>query len=287
MQGELIHRLLRDHARTFSLTLALLPRRLRNPLSLGYLIARAADTVADSESLTRRERRDFLRAVRDGIGNLPIGGFRTPCLPDPGTRELLGTLPELLHLLKTHPDRGELQPMLLAILEGQLFDQERFPSQVPLDPRELHCYCLQVAGSVGRAWCLLQAKYGPGSITVDAGPMISKEEAYGCGLQMINILRDREDDLRRGRIYLEASRVREAIEEARRLLREGESFLSALRPGRSLYASSLTLDLAHATLGMMERGGFRSGVRIQRSEVRRILLFGALRLWLPRCANPA
>ena len=39
--------LLRGVSRTFSLTLRVLPRSLRGPVGLAYLLARTADTIAD------------------------------------------------------------------------------------------------------------------------------------------------------------------------------------------------------------------------------------------------
>lgn len=287
MQGISQRRLLRECARTFSPTLLLLPRELRSPLSLGYLIARAADSVADEDSLMLSEKKRFLESLRRALswdGEM----LSAPVAPRVDRAEaLLAALPRLLGELSRHPDAPELVQMLDAILRGMLFDLERFPSADPLSPEELSGYCALVAGSVGRAWCLLVAKRGRRSLTCDPSVVLASAEAYGRGLQMINILRDGEEDRARGRFYLPEENVSDAVGLTRDLLAEGGRFLGSLRPGRILWASSLPLEISLATLRLMSRSRGCSGVRIPRSAVRGILAGGLLRLWLPRVSNPA
>ena len=56
MAGDLLGSLLRQVSRSFYLSLAVLPRSLREPIGLAYLLARAADTIADTRLIPRDDR---------------------------------------------------------------------------------------------------------------------------------------------------------------------------------------------------------------------------------------
>src|SRR5207245_8995081 len=64
MSGDLLGNLLRQVSRSFYLSLAVLPRPLREPIGLAYLLARAADTVADTGLIRRADRLDHLETLR-------------------------------------------------------------------------------------------------------------------------------------------------------------------------------------------------------------------------------
>jgi farnesyl-diphosphate farnesyltransferase len=59
--------LLRDTSRSFYLTLQVLPRAVRPQIGLAYLLARATDTIADTELVPVEERLAALEAQRDRI----------------------------------------------------------------------------------------------------------------------------------------------------------------------------------------------------------------------------
>lgn len=59
--------LLRDVSRSFYLSLRALPPPVRGPLSLAYLLARAADTFADSGRLEVVDRLAALEATRAAL----------------------------------------------------------------------------------------------------------------------------------------------------------------------------------------------------------------------------
>src|SRR5438874_12372773 len=64
MADDLLGDLLRQVSRSFYLSLAILPRPLREPIGLAYLLARAADTVADTRLIAREERVRHVEALR-------------------------------------------------------------------------------------------------------------------------------------------------------------------------------------------------------------------------------
>src|SRR5439155_18581333 len=64
MADDLLGGLLRQVGRSFFLSLAILPRPLREPIGLAYLLARAADTVADTRGIARQARLSHLLTLR-------------------------------------------------------------------------------------------------------------------------------------------------------------------------------------------------------------------------------
>src|SRR4029453_15162972 len=66
MAGALLGSLLRQVSRSFYLSLAVLPRSLREPIGLAYLLARAADTIADTRLISRDDRLGHLETLRGG-----------------------------------------------------------------------------------------------------------------------------------------------------------------------------------------------------------------------------
>lgn len=283
--------LLARHARTFSLTLGLLPRSLREPLSLGYLLARASDTIADSPLISRERGLLLLSRLDDAL----VAGNPADWSPSvgrdellPGEAELFLALPHLLRRLSESPDRAELCALWRTILEGQLFDLGRFgPGSPPLARWELERYCGLVAGSVGEAWTRLTARHSPRTLLLPPEELLPLASAYGRGLQLVNILRDRERDREIGRCYVREEEVAALTGIAASWLRQAEHYLAGLRPGRILTASSLPLDLAKAMMDASGEAGIGPGMKLSRRAVRSLLLGRLSSLCFPRRINPA
>src|ERR1700757_2308768 len=60
-------RILRQVSRSFYLSIFLLPKKLRDAVSLGYLLARASDTIADTTELPIELRVEKLRLLAGAI----------------------------------------------------------------------------------------------------------------------------------------------------------------------------------------------------------------------------
>ena len=63
-------------SRSFALTIRALPRRLRAPVEIAYLLARAADTVADRDLVPPDRRRASLAALRRAVAAAAEAGRR-------------------------------------------------------------------------------------------------------------------------------------------------------------------------------------------------------------------
>jgi len=282
--------LLRDHARTFSLTLRLLSRALRKPLGIAYLLARASDTIADAPAITMDRKLELLGELEALLAD---GG---PQSWNPGTdvgfspseAVLMASLPDLLRALETLSDRDSICSLWRTILWGQLIDLRRFePAAEPFSAQELDRYCGLVAGSVGEFWTRLIAKHRPVVLRLPLEEMIRLGIAYGKGLQLVNILRDRRADLLLGRRYVQDADLPELFDQAEEWLRSGNRYLAGLRPGRILMATSLPHDLAVLTLAEIRRFPENQRVRISRRAVRSVLVRNVISLCFPRGCDPA
>src|SRR5438067_12145893 len=60
-------------SRSFYLSIRLLPKKLRDPVSLGYLLARASDTIADTAEIPIELRTEKLQLLARGIQGEALG----------------------------------------------------------------------------------------------------------------------------------------------------------------------------------------------------------------------
>lgn len=224
MQGspELLGRLLKDVSRSFYLTLRVLPGPIRPQIGLAYLLARASDTIADTDALEPGKRLKALEA----FGRRVCGENSEPLdLEDvagnqssPAERALLKRIEEAFAVLAQLDvdDQRRVQDVLRTILSGQTLDVQRFASATPSriaalrDDAELDDYIYRVAGCVGEFWTrMCRAHLFPRAALDDA---FLREHGirFGKGLQMVNVLRDLAADLRIGRCYLPTEELRRA-----------------------------------------------------------------------------
>lgn len=287
-------RLLRDHARTFALTLRLLPRDLREPLGIAYLLARASDTIADTAGVPRERRLELLRELDAMFRGGDSATWRPPLEAgfSSSEMELLRAVPALLAAWGALPEREEeretIRVLWLTILQGQMFDVQRFaPGAGPLTREELELYCGWVAGSVGVAWTSLISAHSPGTLRRPREDMERLGMDYGRGLQLVNILRDRSADRLLGRRYVEDDDLPGLLELAGEWLGSGGVYLSQLLPGRILTGSALPYDLAVRTLAAIRNSPETPRVKLPRGEVRLVLLRSMACLCFPRSVDPA
>jgi farnesyl-diphosphate farnesyltransferase len=136
--------ILRRTSRSFYLTIRLLPRAVRDDIALAYLLARATDTMADTATAPEGERLRLLRAARESLGRAEIAGYDAAAWAgrhrDVAERSLLFALPDLWRRMGER-DEAARRPMIAvmgSILEGQIFDLERFTAEAaPLTGEEL------------------------------------------------------------------------------------------------------------------------------------------------------
>ena len=251
--------ILRRTSRSFHLTIRLLPRAVRDDISLAYLLARATDTVADTATAPEGERLHLLRALRESLGRAEIVGYDAAAWAgqhrEAAERSLLLALPDLWRRTGERDEaaRRAMITVMGCILEGQIFDLERFsPEAAPLTGEELERYTYLVAGSVGEFWTDLCAARLQDFANEPPQVMGARARHYGQGLQLVNILRDRRMDAALGRVYVRPGEVGPWTEQARRWLQDGADYCAALRSGRLRYATLLPALLGWRTLLLTE-----------------------------------
>lgn len=223
-------------ARSFALTLRLLPSPVRPSITLAYLLARISDTEADGPS-------------------------------HEADRLLLARKNDLLAWLAASPDADLIQAVWTTIQEGQNFDRRRFPAAEALAPDELDHYTFLVAGSVGLFWTRLCARHIHHFARRPAGELEPLAVDYGKSLQLVNILRDRKKDAAIGRIYLAPGSVGTALARARAGLDSAAIYIEALLPGRLRAATALPAAIASETLDLVEQHPDSLHAKISRRRV--------------------
>lgn len=266
--------LLRSVSRSFYLSLRLLPAPVRPAISLAYLLARASDSIADVASAPAEDR---IRLLKDLPGTWPsnaVSQLGPLALAD---SHLLSALPELLKRLRTSPDRKEIEKVWQTIREGQTFDLERFPSPLPLPLEEAQRYTGLVAGCVGEFWTDVCFKNIPDYSRESPDTMRRFGFSFGCGLQWINILRDRHSDAEAGRNYFDPEHFSAVLDVTHAHLADGRRYTEAVRPRRIRAACRLPLDLAAGTLKKMETNPAARNIKVSRGFVWRSLAMALLR----------
>ncbi|MGJ8634591.1 MAG: phytoene/squalene synthase family protein [Luteolibacter sp.] len=275
MKRSLETDILKGVSRSFYLSLRFLPEEMRGAASVGYLLARTTDTVADSVGVDVEER---VRALDAFSAAVVVGekfsGWSEELLEGVGDareRVLLEAADEVLSALESLGDfeASLVRELLEVIAKGQKLDLERFDGGgvVALaSDAELEDYTWRVAGCVGVFWTRL----GYGTM----GERFSKEaqeimEEWGCqygkGLQLVNILRDLPEDLAMGRCYLpvEDPTDGEALERgfskwkgvASEWVSQGVRYSAKLESKRLRIASGLPASIAEETLKLVRFTG--------------------------------
>lgn len=290
---ELGKQVLKGVSRSFYLTLRLLPGPMRGAASLGYLLARTSDTLADSVALPAEMRRaslDQFRSVISRDGEFCLWPTELiDAVPDARERHLLECSGDVIGGLRNLPqDEVDLvREVLEIIISGQMLDLERFEHASEANPvtleddAALEDYAWRVAGCVGAFWTKLGfLTLGGGFSKSTEAELLGRGIAYGKGLQLVNILRDLGADLASGRCYLPVENPRDSsqilacharwLTKAETWLGEGELYADTLCARRLRAATVLPALLAWKTLEPLRGaswGDLQCRVRIPRRMV--------------------
>ena len=234
-----VGRITRREAKNFAYGIMVLPRAKRQAIAAIYAFARTVDDVADGE-LPPEEKRARLEELRAALGEDPAD-------------------PVFVALCDARERFGIPREPLEALIDGGLQDLEQSTYR---DFAELHGYCEKVAGAVGLA-----------CVPIYGSDDTEHAMTLGIALQLINIIRDVDEDRRLGRVYLPqdeltAFGVEELVpspqfrelmafeaERARAYLAEGLRLLDSL-DRRSALCVGTFAGLYRETLDRIEAGGF-------------------------------
>ena len=177
-------------ARSFALAARFLPRDVRDDINLLYLALRRLDDLVDLEapsgSAQRADAQQRLAAIRTWLS--------TGAVADAGGDEL-AIFVDLQRRTPALPTDA-----IGAFLDGMESD---LAGPVMESDADLDLYCYQVAGTVGRLMAALLGVRGGDDAQADRAA-----RALGAAMQRTNILRDIDEDLANGRVYLPATTLR-------------------------------------------------------------------------------
>jgi farnesyl-diphosphate farnesyltransferase len=205
-------------SRSFYFSLAVLPRQLRSQLSGAYLVARAADTIADTRVIRPERRIELLgglrRAIEDAARTDEVVGAVKREMVDvrdaasPAERVLLERLGDCLRTLAqfASADLERTRKVLGTLITGMERDLTRFPDEtklVALDSlADLDEHCYMAAGCVGEYWTVMTAAHIPSVRRLQRPDFVARGVRLGKALQLVNVIRDAPADLRLGRCYV-------------------------------------------------------------------------------------
>jgi len=213
-------------SRLFYTTLVVVPADVRDQIGLGYLFARAADTIADTDLIERARRLDFLsqlkaQFVSDQISWSQIRNIQqamSPLQQDSSERILLERLEDCFRLFQecSPEDRRRVQRLMTTLTQGMEMDLSRFPGQSVEDLvalktlDDLDRYTYYVAGCVGEFWTDLMCAHRKSLASWNVRHMSDVGVRFGKGLQLTNIVKDIAHDLQKGRCYIPETMLAEA-----------------------------------------------------------------------------
>lgn len=216
----LLGSLLKSVSRSLYLSLRVLPVGMRDPIGLAYLLAWAADTIADTSFIPPEERMELLLSFRRQVDRplgretlRDIGAEVANQQKDARERVVLESLGSTLILLSQlgESDRKAVRDIVIAVTRGMEFDLRTFPGEssgriVALHEfAELDQYTYMVAGCVGEFWTRMTYAHVSGTFADSPEVMLERGVRFGKALDLTNVLRDCGKDLRVGRCYLPAS----------------------------------------------------------------------------------
>ena len=212
----------------------MVPADVRDQVSLAYLFARAADTIADTELIDRSRRLDYLsqlkaQFVSDQISWGQIREIQRAIAPlqrDSSERVLLERLEDCFRLFQefSPDDRRRVQRLMTTLTQGMEMDLSVFPGKSVEDLvalktlDDLDRYTYYVAGCVGEFWTDLMCAHRRGLRAWNVREMSEVGVRFGKGLQLTNIVKDIAHDLQKGRCYIPETMLAEAGLKPRDLL---------------------------------------------------------------------
>ncbi|WP_187274181.1 squalene/phytoene synthase family protein [Paenibacillus sp. N3.4] len=241
--------MLKKTSRTFYIPISQLDLGLREAVSSAYLCMRAIDEIEDHEQLEDPLKVQLLMSIHEAFES-PHVIEETQKVLSP-YREVLPDVTMQLHewslLCPTTAFPIVSRYMAKMALEMAEWVQHGWHIHTEED---LDRYTYSVAGMVGEMLSELWA-WNDGTQSD-----LTKAVAFGRGLQAVNILRNREEDLKRGvDFYPDGWGFKEMQQYTRRNLDIADAYIADLKEGPALKFCKIPLALAHATVNLISMGG--------------------------------
>jgi len=276
---ESLDDLLLETSRTFALTIPLLPEPTRRATCLAYLLFRISDTFEDASTWTREERIVALQAWCAILRNpsswsteareLTTAWLAKKPSTHDGYLRLVAAIPDVLAEVRRLEDGPRAIVVDHAIRSAQgmadVLGRADADGWVRLQSlAELREYCYIVAGIVGELLTSLFLHDAP-RLAAETDTLRAHERAFGEALQLVNILKDEQDDESEGRRFLPLSvRRADVVALAREDLGRAATYTAALVRGGAppgfVAFTAMPAELASKTLDRVEEDGPKAKV---------------------------
>ena len=244
---------LEETSRTFFIPISRLPHGLQEAVASAYLCMRAIDEIEDHPHLDKSSKIHLLTAIGQLLqAQSSLATFAHD--------DFSAVMSQQQHVLPEVTVRiGEWACLAPEAIAPRIWDAaaamaERMARWVADDWKiqteaDLDRYTFAVAGAVGLLLCDLLAWFD--GVQMDRTHAIE----FGRGLQAVNILRNRNEDLTRNVDYFPGGWTQQQMQEyAYRNLLQAEAYTRTLPPGPFEYFIKIPLALAYGTLQALARG---------------------------------
>ncbi len=208
-----IKNLLKTTSRSFYLSIKFIPKNMRNCFACGYLLCRYADSITDTNFLSKTRKIFWLKKFPSLLIHQQKNETETLVKEIFSAKEKNTAEKKLLENLSTCIDffntlNIDEKKLVIEVVEnvckGMLLDLEYFSDEkikALETAKQLEEYCYYIGGMPGVFWTkliMLKAKkhYNP--------QIFLQAEKIGKSLQLVNILKDIEQDYKIKRCYLPA-----------------------------------------------------------------------------------
>jgi len=209
-----LYLILKQVSRSFYLSIRILPLSMRTPIGIAYLLARAADSVADSDQIDPQVRADYLQKLLHLISHstrdqsIELNKSIMHLINDPGEQNLIHCLSEIIDYFRQLENRDQIlvQEVVKTLIQGMQRDLNIFhlgDHIIALENQQaLEEYTYLVAGCVGEFWTKSAIIHMPSVSHWNTHAQSKLGIEFGKALQYTNILRDIAKDAKLGRCYL-------------------------------------------------------------------------------------
>jgi farnesyl-diphosphate farnesyltransferase len=262
-----ILRVLKETSRTFFIPIVRLPVRLQEAIGAAYLCMRAIDEIEDHPSLDNQAKASILHGLSWALqaqlaSDNPANGslLETIFLP---YGKILPEVTLRIHDWLSHVPPGiapRVWDATIAMADRMAYWVEN--NWLIRNEADLNSYTFSVAGAVGLLICDIWTWFD--------GSQVDRLAAihFGRGLQSVNILRNREEDTRRGvNFYPSGWAEKQMFVYARKNIEQAKAGIAMISQESFRCLVDIPLALAEATLQALEQGQSK----LTRSQVLQIV----------------
>lgn len=214
MTQDNFYTVLKQVSRSFYLSIRVLPIKMRKPVAIAYLLARAADSIADNDQLSFQQRLLFLQKLLEALTINDVGKVTelanslTAHISDINEKKLMEKLSVIIQLYFSLPnnDKFLVLDVVKTLIDGMKMDLDTFNHSGVItalnDHVTLDKYTYLVAGCVGEFWTKIALTHLPEVSHWNENTQTQLGIKFGKALQLTNILRDIAKDAKMERCYL-------------------------------------------------------------------------------------